>query len=847
MTGSGDFPLVNPIQAVCQQCPGGLTGFVSKLAADGSHLIYSTFIGGSINDYVRGVAVDGQGNAYVAGKTESPDYPTTPGVVQSRRGQQICIDQFCTDAFVTKINAAGSALVYSTYLYGEGDDGASGIAVDAAGNAYVVGTTSSLGFPIADPFQASFRVHGPSDAFVAKLNPDGTRLIYSSYLGGNGGTGISTGSDEGSAIAVDAAGNAYVTGNTQSFDFPTTPGAFQTQNGGGVCDYFGSPCRDAFVAKITAGGPGVAFPTTLAVTPTEVAPGGTVTATWAGIPVPTAGDYLLLFPLGADTESYVDYWLTGGGGAGALALALSAALPAGAYELRLLSPDPNYGGLLEPVARSRPIYVGMAPAASVDLVVQGIAFTPDQPAAGQPVAVAVTVANAGNHAAGAFVVDFYKSRAAAPAPGVIGDLRCPVGALDPGATFTCQGTVTYAGAGTFSAWAQVDTTGAVVEVNETNNVSGPRAITVAAPVGADLIVAAVGNPPASAAPGKAFTITDTVKNQGGATAPVSTTRYYLSADATKNAGDTLLTGTRNVPGLAAGAQSAGTATVTVPLATAPGTYQLLACADDLQVVAEVNEANNCRAAAGAVVIGLPDLVETAVTNPPVAARPGTSFAVTDTARNQGILAAGASTTRYYLSTDALRSANDVLMTGTRAVPALAPGAISTATTTVTIPAATAPGTYFLLACSDDAKVVAEGDETNNCRASAATVTVALPDLVQQAVTNPGGPFRRGTAFTVSDTVLNNSAVGMPRTATTRYYLSVDAVKGAGDTLLTGSRTVPALAPSATSTGAVSVTIPSTIAPGTYVLLACADDTGLIAEGIETNNCRASATSVAVTQ
>src|SRR5262249_61806191 len=128
-------------------------------------------------------------------------------------------------------------------------------------------------------------------------------------------------------------------------------------------------------AKITAGGPGVAFPTTLAVTPTEVAPGGTVTATWAGIPVPTAGDYLLLFPLGADTESYVDYWLTGGGGAGALALALSAALPAGAYELRLLSPDPNYGGPLAPLPRTRPASLRVAAAPAVGLAVPGGAVT----------------------------------------------------------------------------------------------------------------------------------------------------------------------------------------------------------------------------------------------------------------------------------------------------------------------------------------------------------------------------------------------------------------------------------------------------------------------------------------
>jgi subtilase family serine protease len=227
------------------------------------------------------------------------------------------------------------------------------------------------------------------------------------------------------------------------------------------------------------------------------------------------------------------------------------------------------------------------------------------------------------------------------------------------------------------------------------------------------------------------------------------------------------------------------------------------------------------------------------------ARPGTSFAVTDTAQNQGVVTAGSSKTRYYLSTDAQRGTGDRLLTGSRSIASLAPGATSTRTATVTIPAATPPGTYFLLACADDTKLVAEGEEGNNCRASATAVTVALPDLAQQGVSSAGGPFRPGTAFTVSDTVANTAVVGTPKSATTKYYLSVDAIKNTGDVLLTGVRTVPILAPAGVSSASVSVTIPSTAVPRTYVLLACADDTRVVAESDEANNCRASGTVVVV--
>jgi hypothetical protein len=157
---------------------------------------------------------------------------------------------------------------------------------------------------------------------------------------------------------VDPAGNAYVVGYTQSYDFPTTPGAFRRSIGGGVCDYFGGPCGDAFVAKISADGPGVAPP--MSVTPAGVVPGGTVTATWAGLPEPATNDELRLYTLGSTDGplgNQVASWPTGGAAGGTLALAVPADLPAGLYELRVISRDPNFGDLYGVMARSEPLTV----------------------------------------------------------------------------------------------------------------------------------------------------------------------------------------------------------------------------------------------------------------------------------------------------------------------------------------------------------------------------------------------------------------------------------------------------------------------------------------------------------
>jgi subtilase family serine protease len=351
------------------------------------------------------------------------------------------------------------------------------------------------------------------------------------------------------------------------------------------------------------------------------------------------------------------------------------------------------------------------------------------------------------------------------------------------------------------------------------------------------------------APGGKFSVTDTVQNTGLSLSASSTTRYYLSLDATKSADDVLLSGTHSVPGLDGGASHTATATVTVPAATSLNSYFLLVCADDKAAVAESDEADNCVASPGAIVtVGRPDLTTTTITSNPAApaVTPGTTFSVSDTVQNVGPVAAGSSTSRYYLSLDATKSAGDTLLTGSRGVPALAPGASSAGTVMVTIPASTPLNTYFLLACADYGDTVVETGEANNCVATpGAIVTVGRPDLVESAVSDPPATKARGGKFQVTDTVQNVGAAES-KGSTTRYYLSLDAVKGADDTVLPGSRSVPAVAAGGSNSGTVTVTIPSATPLNTYLVLACADNGNTVVETDETNNCKASSTTVTIT-
>ncbi len=244
-TQSSDFPTLNPLQIGndgCTLVSGSLSCsadvFVSKVNASGTGLVYSTYLGGAGGDFARGIAVDGSGNAYIAGYTGSTNFPTQNALQSTNAGG--------VDAFVAELNAAGAALVYSTYLGGSGQDRAFAIALDSAGSVYVTGDTQSANFPTTS---TAFQVTngGQGDVFVTKVSPGGSSIAYSTFLGG-------TGTDQGSAVALDSSLDAYVTGFTQSSDFPTVD-PLQTilgLSGASTCP--SSPCPDAFVSKLGPSG-----------------------------------------------------------------------------------------------------------------------------------------------------------------------------------------------------------------------------------------------------------------------------------------------------------------------------------------------------------------------------------------------------------------------------------------------------------------------------------------------------------------------------------------------------------------------------------------------------------------
>jgi hypothetical protein len=234
-TRASDFPVHNALHATCslnttRECSGD--AFLTKLNPDGT-IAFSTYLGGSGEDGANAIALDASENIYIAGATFSTDFPVFKPLQSTSSGDG--------DAFIAKIAGDGSRVLYATYLGGRGADEARGIAVDAAGNAYVTGETQSADFPTVKAIQAFCKLDASKkcngEAFVAKLSPDGASLSYSTYLGGSGG-------DAGNAIAVDTSGNAYVTGATSSADFPLQ-NAFQAASLG---------ARAAFVTKIAAGG-----------------------------------------------------------------------------------------------------------------------------------------------------------------------------------------------------------------------------------------------------------------------------------------------------------------------------------------------------------------------------------------------------------------------------------------------------------------------------------------------------------------------------------------------------------------------------------------------------------------
>ena len=462
-----------------------------------------------------------------------------------------------------------------------------------------------------------------------------------------------------------------------------------------------------------------------------------------------------------------------------------------------------------------------------DLVIAALS-APGAGGAGAAITVTETTRNQGGGPGEASTTAFYLSTNGGFDSGdvLLGSRAVP--ALAPGAASAASTSVVIpagTAVGVHYVIARADADDALTEGQENNNTSA-RAILI----GPDLAVAALSAPTAAAA-GATIAVSDTTKNQGAGAADTSTTGFYLSANSTFDAADVPL-GSRAVPALAAGATSAASIPLTIPAGTAPGTYYVIARADADGIVGETKENNNT--AADSVQIGA-DLV-IAVLSVPVTAGAGATIAVGDTTKNQGGGPAGASATAFFLSTNSAFDAGDLPL-GRRAVPPLAASATSSGSTSVTIPAGTAPGAYYVIARADADGVVVESQEGNN--ASARSILIGS-DLIVAALSAPT-TAAAGATITVTDTTKNQGA-GTAEASTTAFYLSTNSTFDAGDVPL-GGRAVPALAAGATSAASTPLALPAATAPGTYYVIARADADGIVGETKENNNTTADSVQV----
>jgi len=261
-TTSSDYPIISGAYDSTYN-GGNYYGdvFMTKLSLLGNTLLYSTYLGGTGDDWSTGVAVDANGYAFITGWTTPGGFPTTPGAYDTTYNGNY-------DIFITKLSPSGNTLSYSTYLGGTDLDWSMGIAVDMNGDAFITGLTQSSDYPTT-PGAYNTVLNGPADVIVAKLSPSGDALLFSTYIGGTYG-------DEGCSIAVDANGAAYIVGDTDSSDYPTTPGAFDTTFNGE--SYYS---MDVFVTKLSPSGGTLIYSTFL---------GGTMEEDGRGIEIDAYGD-----------------------------------------------------------------------------------------------------------------------------------------------------------------------------------------------------------------------------------------------------------------------------------------------------------------------------------------------------------------------------------------------------------------------------------------------------------------------------------------------------------------------------------------------------------------------------
>ncbi len=652
-TESPDYPTTQT--AYDASYNGGRDVFVSKLDANLSTLLASTYIGGSIDvSEVHGSGDEGGHDialdygdtgyvVYITGWTDSLDYPTTLGAYDTTYNGGI------SDVFVSNLNADLSALLASTYIGGSDDEGGNSITLaSAAGNGiFVTGQTNSSDYPTT-PLAYDQTYNGGWDVLVSNLDINLSTLMSSTYIGGGN-------DDIGNSIAFRSSGmNIFVTGQTNSSNYPATIGAYDTTCGtDGNCN---SGFNDVIVSKLNANLSTILSSTFLGGSKDDEAY-FLLRDSWRRLIVRACGD---------------DFYLTGRTNSSNYPTTPLSNTSPGTY-------DRTYNGGWDAIVSSlndnlttllASTYIGggsdeggySIATDSFNLFVTGETISPNYP---------VTLGVYDN-ACGT-------------------DGNCDSGFYDVFVSkFTCR---------------------------------------------CDLVVSGL-TAPAAAGAGTNISVTDITKNIGYSSSGASTTSFYLSTNTVLDAGDILL-GSRAVPALAAGVGNTGTILVGIPIGTAAGIYYLIAKADANNVISETNENNNTRYRI--IRIG-PDLVVSSL-SAPTTAMVTASFSITDTTRNIGGGAAVASTTRFYLSTNTILDAGDILI-GSRLVPELAAGARSAESTLVNIPAGTAPGIYYLIAKADDLNVIAETNENNNIRRYGAVLNVVNNNCGETSVAGSNAPDTR---------------------------------------------------------------------------------------------------------